>query len=193
MIFMKVIAINGSTRKNGNTAILIKMVFNKLKQEGINCELLQLGNQHIKGCIGCNKCRKNKNLQCAITDDEVNTYIPKLIEADAIILGSPTYLANITANMKSLLERLARVAGANNSLFKYKIGASVVSAKRAGGIHAFTTLNQFFLLSNMIVVGSCYWNIGIGDKIGDVEDDKEARVIMETLGKNIAWVMKKLT
>jgi multimeric flavodoxin WrbA len=190
---MKVIAINGSTRKNGNTALLIKMVFNTLTKEAIDCELLQLGSHTIKGCSGCNTCRKKKDRQCVISDDEVNNYVKKLIEADGILLGSPTYLGNITANMKALVERLARVAKANNSLFKYKVGASVVAARRAGGIHAFNSLNQFFLLTDMIVVGSCYWNIGIGNEIGDVENDTDARIIMETLGENMAYILKKLS
>ena len=189
---MKCVAINGSTRKQGNTALLIEMVFEVLRSQGIDCELLQIGNQTIQGCTGCGTCRKQKNNQCVITDDSVNDYVKRLADSDAILLGSPTYFADVTANMKALIERLGRVAAANDSLFSHKIGASIVAVKRAGGIHAFNTLNNFFLVSNMVVVGSCYWNVGFGGAIGEVQQDRTAQTTMETLGKNIAWLMKKL-
>jgi multimeric flavodoxin WrbA len=189
---MKVIAFNGSARKNGNTAILIKHVFKELEKEGIKTELVQLAGEKIQGCIACYKCFSAKNKRCAVTDDIVNECIEKMEQAEGIILGSPTYFADCTAQIKALIERAGFVSKANGEMFKRKIGAAVVSVRRSGAIHAFDTLNHFFTIGQMITVGSSYWNIGVGREIGDVEKDEEGLLTMSILGKNMSWLIKKV-
>ena len=166
---MKVVAFNGSARKDGNTAILIKHVLKELEKEGIKTELVQLAGQKMQGCIACYKCFEAKNKRCAVTDDIVNECIGKMEQAEGVILGSPTYFADCTAQMKALVERAGFVSRANGEMFKRKIGAAVVSVRRSGAIHAFDTLNHFFTIGQMITVGSSYWNIGVGREIGEVE------------------------
>jgi multimeric flavodoxin WrbA len=192
MIYMKVVAINGSARKDGNTAILIRRVFSVLESEGIETELIQLAGEQIHGCMACGTCRKIQNKQCKIVNDNVNLYIEKMVAADGIILGSPTYFSMMTSEMKALIDRAGFVGRANGDLFKRKVGASVVAVRRAGGIPTFDAINHFFLISQMIVPGSSYWNIGIGLNIGDVEKDEEGLKTMDDLGKNMAWLLKKM-
>ncbi|MDG6218916.1 MAG: flavodoxin family protein [Candidatus Thermoplasmatota archaeon] len=189
---MKAIAINGSARKDGNTAILIKEVFSILEKENIRCELIQLANEHIHGCKACDQCYKIKDNTCIQKDDIVNQCIQKMIQADAIILGSPTYFSNITPEIKALIDRAGRVGRANDNLFKHKIGAAIIAVRRAGGIHAFNSINHFFLIEEMIIPGSTYWNIGIGTDIGDVREDEQGLKNMRNLGENIAWLLKKI-
>lgn len=190
---MKVIAFNGSSRKDGNTAILIRHVFGELEKEGIKTELIQLAGQKIQGCVACRECFSAKNKRCAVTDDAVNEYITKILEADGVILGSPTYFADCTTLIKALIERAGMVARANDDMFRRKIGAAVIAVRRAGAIHAFDSLNHFFAVEQMIMVGSSYWNVGIGREIGDVEKDEEGLATMSTLGKNMAWLIKKVS
>lgn len=189
---MKVVAINGSARKDGNTAILIRRVFSVLESEGIETELIQLAGEQIRGCTACGTCRKIQNKQCKIVSDNVNLYIEKMAEADGIILGSPTYFSMMSPEMKALIDRAGFVGRANGDLFKRKVGAAVVAVRRAGGIPTFDGINHFFLISQMIVPGSSYWNVGIGLNPGDVEKDEEGLKTMEDLGKNMAWLLKKL-
>jgi len=190
---MIVVAFNGSARQDGNTAILMNLALEELKGEGIETEMIQLAGQKISGCIACYQCMKNKDGRCAVETDRVNEYIEKMQKAEGILLGSPTYIADITASMKALLERSTIVCRANGAeMFKRKVGAGVVAVRRAGAIHAFSTLNHFFLLSQMIVVGSSYWNIGIGRGIGEVNGDPEGVQTMKALGQNMAWLMKKI-
>ena len=188
---MKVIAFNGSARKDGNTAILIREVFKELEAEGIETEMIQLAGKKIRGCTACGKCYKNQDKRCDVDNDFANECIEKMIEADCIILGSPTYFADVTAEMKALIDRAGYVARANSDMLKRKIGAAVVAVRRAGAIHAFDTINHFFLISQMIVPGSSYWNIGVGRAIGDVEQDEEGLETMRMLGRNMAWLLKK--
>jgi multimeric flavodoxin WrbA len=188
---MKVVGINGSARKDGNTSILIKRVFRELEAEGIETELIQLSGQKVYGCAACYKCVSAKNRQCALTDDIVNGCIMKMSEADGIILGSPTYFAGCSGPMKCLIDRAGFVARANGDMFKRKIGAAVVAVRRAGAIHAFDTINHLFTISQMVIAGSSYWNIGLGRDINDVYRDDEGLATMEVLGKNIAWLLKK--
>jgi len=189
---IKVIAFNGSARKDGNTAMLINYVLNELNHEGIKTELIQLAGTQIKGCSACMRCSVNKDMKCVIKNDSMNRYIKKMANADGIILASPTYMSDITANMKAFIERAGIVARANNEPFRYKVGAAVVSVRRGGAIHAFDTLNHFFLIRQMIVPGSLYWNIGIGREIGEVKSDDEGIKTMTILGQNMAWLLKKL-
>jgi multimeric flavodoxin WrbA len=190
---LKVVAFNGSARKDGNTAILIRRVLNVLDSEGIETELIQMAGQQIHGCTACGTCTKIKNKQCKIVNDNVNSYIEKMTAADGIILGSPTYFSMMTSEMKALIDRAGFVSRANGDLFKRKVGATVVAVRRAGGIPTFDGINHFFLISQMIIPGSSYWNVGIGLKRGDVETDKEGLETMDNLGRNMAWLIKKLS
>jgi len=190
---MKVIAINGSARKNGNTAKLIEYTFRPLQEAGIETEMLQLAGREIPGCTACYKCFENKDKRCVLKDGTVNECIEKMLAADAIILASPTYFADMTAQMKALMDRAGMVARANDDMFRRKVGAAIVAVRRAGAIQAFDSLNHFFLIGQMIVPGSCYWNIGIGRNIGEVENDAEGIKTMIVLGENIAWLLRKLS
>ena len=189
---MKVIAFNASSRKDGNTAILIKQVFKELESSNIKTELIQLAGQRICGCIGCGQCFITKNNKCALTDDLVNEYVAKMIQAEGIIIGSPTYFADCTAGAKALIERTGMVSRANNNLFKRKVGAAVVAVRRGGAIHAFDSINHFFTIGEMIVVSASYWNVGVGREIGEVTNDQEGLDTMSVLGKNMAWLLKKI-
>jgi multimeric flavodoxin WrbA len=189
---MKVVAFNGSPRKEGNTASLIRHVLSELEKEGIETEIVQIGGKSIHGCIACMKCLENKDKKCAIDNDIVNDCIEKMIEADGIILASPTYFADLTPEIKALIDRAGFVAGANGGLFKRKVGAAVVAVRRAGSIHVFDSINHLFTITQMIIPGSSYWNMGIGLAEGDVEKDAEGIRTMETLGQNMAWLLKKL-
>ncbi len=189
---MKVVAFSGSARKNGNTVMLIERVLDELKKDGIDTELIQLAGTRIRGCVACYKCSENVDRHCAVTKDAMNRFIDKMAEADGIILGSPTYFADITPEMKALIDRAGMVARANDDMFQRKVGAAVVAVRRAGAIHAFDSINHFFFISQMIVPGSSYWNIGIGKTIGEVADDTEGLETMTNLGKNMAWLLKRL-
>lgn len=189
---MKVIAINGSARKNGNTAILINEVFKILKKEDIKCEMIQLAGERITGCNACDQCYKLRDNTCIQKDDMVNHCIKKMMEADVILLGSSTYFSNVTAEMKALIDRAGRVGRANDNAFKHKIGAAIIAVRRAGGIHAFDAINHFFLIEEMIIPGSTYWNIGIGKDRGDVSSDEEGLANMRNLGENITWLLNQI-
>lgn len=189
---MKVVAVNGSARKNGNTAILIKYALKELEAEGIETELIQLAGKKISGCIACDKCIENKDRRCAIDNDIINDCITKMIEADGVILGSPVYYADATPQMMALISRAGRVSRASGDFLSRKVGAAIVAVRRAGAIHAFDSINHFFLITQMIVPGSRYWNIGIGRNIGEVEADEEGILTMKVLGRNMAWLLKKI-
>jgi multimeric flavodoxin WrbA len=189
---MKVVAFNGSARKDGNTAILVREAFREIEKEGIETELVQLAGQAIHGCIACGRCFQNKNHRCAVEDDVANSCIEKMVVADGIILASPTYFADVSTETKALMDRAGYVARANSDMFRRKVGAAIVAVRRAGGMHTFDTINHFFTISQMIVPGSNYWNIGYGRAKGDVEHDEEGLKTMQTLGQNIAWLLKKL-
>ena len=189
---MKVVAFNGSGRKDGNTAILLNAVLEEISKEGIETELIQLAGKAPQGCIACYKCFEKKDQKCAVTKDTLNDYLAKMIEADGILLGSPVYFADATAGIKALIERCGMVSTANGGLFKRKVGAAVAAVRRAGAIHTFDTLNHLFQHQQMIVVGSSYWNVGMGRDPGQVRDDAEAFRTMQTLGQNMAWLLKKI-
>jgi multimeric flavodoxin WrbA len=190
---MNVVAFNGSARKDGNTAILVNAVFAVLKKEGIRTELVQMAGKEIRGCTACGKCFENQNKRCAVKDDILNDSIEKMVDADGIILASPTYFADVSTEMKALIDRAGLVAKANQDMFRRKVGASVVAVRRAGAIHAFDTMNHFFFINQMVVPGSSYWNIGMGGLGPDeVKGDEEGLMIMQTLGANMAWLLKKI-
>jgi multimeric flavodoxin WrbA len=189
---MKVIAFNGSARKDGNTAILVRHVFAELEKEGIETELVQLAGERLRGCIACYQCWQKKDGVCAVKDDIINDCIEKMKSAHGIILASPTYFADVTSEMKAFMDRTGMVARANGDMFRRKAGAAVIAVRRGGAIHAFDTLNHYFFIGQMIVPGSSYWNVGIGRNIGEVENDAEGIQCMKDLGINMAWLLKKI-
>jgi multimeric flavodoxin WrbA len=189
---MKVVGVNGSPRKQGNTGILINYVFEELKQEGIETEFVQLGGRKIRGCLSCYKCFENRDCRCANDNDVLNEILAKMVLADGILLGSPVYFSSMTAEMKALIDRCGLVSSANGGLFTHKVGASLAVARRAGAVSTFDALNHFFLYSQMVVPGSTYWNVAIGLAPGDVQKDEEGVNTVKNLGKNMAWLLKKL-
>lgn len=189
---MKVVAFNGSARKDGNTAIMVNTVLRELEQEGIETEMIQFSGKAIRGCLACYQCFEKKDQRCSNNSDIVNECIEKIIAADGVILASPTYFSDVSAELKALIDRAGLVAKANNNLFRRKVGASIVAVRRGGSIHAFDTMNHFYLLSEMIIPGSIYWNMGFGLNKGEVENDEEGLRTMKVLGQNMAWLMKKI-
>jgi multimeric flavodoxin WrbA len=189
---MKVVAFNGSARKDGNTAILVRYVLSELEKEGIGTEFVQLAGKKAHGCIACFKCRENQNRRCALKNDVINECIEKIEGAEGVILASPTYFTDVTAEMKALIDRAGMTAKTNGDMFRRKVGAAVVAVRRGGAIHTFDTINHFFTISQMVIPGASYWNVGIGREIGDVEGDEEGIATMKILGQNMAWVMTKL-
>ena len=189
---MKVIAVNGSARKDGNTTMLVEMVFAELEKEGIETELFQLAGRHPHGCIACYKCFAKKNRRCAVDRDCINECIEKMEEADGIILASPTYFADLSPELKAVIDRCGMVSRANNDMYRRKVGAAVVARRRGGAIHVFDSINHFFTIGQMIIVGSSYWNFANGRDKGEVAGDEEGVQTMKNLGKNMAWLLKKL-
>lgn len=189
---MKVVAFNGSPRPEGNTASLIRMVFAELEREGIETELVQLGGQAVRGCTACYQCSQRRDKRCVLGDDIINDCIAKIDAADGVLLGSPTYFANMSTEMKALVDRAGLVAKVNGDLFQRKVGAAVVAVRRAGSVHTFDSINHFFTINQMIIPGSIYWNLGIGREQGQVKEDNEGCRTMRILGQNMAWLLEKL-
>lgn len=189
---MKVAAFNGSPRRDGNTARMLGYALAELEQKGVETELAQVGGRPLRGCIACMKCFERRNGRCANDSDAMNDLIGTMIGADGILIGSPTYYADVTSETKALIDRAGFVAGANGGLLRRKLGAAVVVNRRAGAVHAFDSINHLFLISEMIVVGSSYWNVGVGLAPGDVDADEEGIGTMRTLGRNMAWALERL-
>jgi multimeric flavodoxin WrbA len=190
---MKVLAFNGSGRKNGNTCLLLNAVLDELKAEGIDTELIQLAEEKpLQGCIACYQCMQRKNMKCAVESDPFNEYFAKISSADGLLLGSPVYFSDVTAGTRALIERCGFVGRANGGVLKRKVGAGVIAVRRAGSNYALASINYLFLISEMIIPGSCYWNAGMGLHPGDVMKDTEGIDTMKTLGKNMAWLLKKI-
>jgi multimeric flavodoxin WrbA len=187
---MYAVAINGSPRKGGNTEMLLQEVLSELDAGGWETELVKVGGTAIRGCMACQKCFENKDNECAVKTDKFNEIFVKLLRADAIIMGSPTYFAAVSADLKALIERAGYVAYANDHAFTGKIGAAVVAVRRGGATHAYDTINHMYQMSRMVLPGSTYWNIGIGLKKGDVAEDAEGLANMRHLGKSIDWLGK---
>lgn len=192
MTMKKVVAFDGSPRLGGNTSILIQEVFNVLNQNGIETELIKIGNKKVHGCTACGECKKAQDRRCHIKNDLLNTCIEKMIAADGIILGSPVYFADVSTEMKALIDVAGYVTGGNGQLLARKVGAGIVAMRRSGALHALNTMNNFFLINQMIIPGSSYWNMGVGKEPGDVRNDAEGMQIMQTLGENMAWLLNKL-
>jgi multimeric flavodoxin WrbA len=188
---MKVIAINGSSKPEGNTGLALQTVLNEIKSEGIETELVTIGAKQIHGCLGCGKCAEAQSGKCiAFPDDTVNELMPKLIEADGIVLGSPTYFSGISGTLKAFLDRVFFVAWVNGAPFRLKIGAGIVALRRGGGTCAFDELNKYFQISEMTVASSCYWNAVHGMAPGEAQQDLEGIQIAKILGRNVAYLLK---
>ena len=187
---MKTVAFNGSPNKNGNTYHALSMVCEELNKEGIETEIIHVGNKPIRGCLACGQCFKKKNEQCVQTDDPLNEWIQTMKSADGLLFGSPVHFAAIGGTMKSFLDRAFYVTGVNNGMLRHKVGAAVVAVRRSGGLPAFNQLNNFICYSEMLVPTSNYWNVIHGTKPGEATKDEEGVQIMRTLGKNMAWLMK---
>jgi multimeric flavodoxin WrbA len=191
-LYMKVLGINGSPRRKGNTELLIREVFKTLESKGIKTEFFQVGGKKVNGCIACMKCRKAADGKCHQKNEVINACIKKMVKADAIIIGSPVYFSDLSAETKALIEVSGyALRGAGNPL-KHKPGAAVVAVRRAGAINAFDSINHFFLINEMIIPGSSYWNIAIGRGKGEVLKDEEGMKTMRVLGENMAWLMGKI-
>lgn len=188
---MKVLAFNSSPREGGNTEILLKEALKAIEKEGIEVELVQIGGKNIPGCKACGACRVNKNKKCAFDDDIFNECFEKILEADAILLGTPTYFAGMTPELKALIDRAGYVARGNGGLLKHKIGAGVIAQRRGGATSVLESINYMFLMSEMIVPGSTYWNFGFGGAKGEVLEDQEGLANMKNLGENITWLLRK--
>ncbi|WP_298038705.1 flavodoxin family protein [uncultured Desulfuromonas sp.] len=189
---MYALAINGSPRKGGNTDNMLQTVLEPLKEAGWETEQCQLGGKQVRGCTACMKCWENRDLKCVLKNDPFNEVFEKMVRADAIIIGTPTYFTDVTAEIKALIDRAGFVALANDGLFGGKIGAAVVAVRRGGGIQAFDTINHLFQISRMIVPGSTYWNLGFGLHKEEVLEDAEGMANMKNLGQNIAWLGKAI-
>lgn len=187
---LKVIAFNGSPRKDGNTAILLRVVLEELQANGITTEEIHVGAKQIQGCIGCQQCMVKKDKHCALKNDPINDWLDKMIAADGIILGSPVYCADLSGQIKTFMDRTSLVACANDWMFKRKVGAAVVAVRRGGAVHTFHSLNAYFNIAQMIVAGSSYWNMGFGLEKGEALKDAEGLQTMRNLGKNMAWLLK---
>ena len=190
---MRVVAINGSPRKRGNTDLLLKTVLEPFTKAGADIEFVELAGHAIRGCTACYICFHKQNGKCILTKDLVNDCIAKMAAADVILLGSPNYFTDVTSEMKALIDRCGMVGRANGNLFRRKLGAAVVASGRAGAIHAFDTMNHFFLINQMVIIGSTYLNIGLGQEKGEVGDDQDGLEAMRQLGDNMLWILKKLT
>ena len=188
---MKAVAINGSPRKDGNTYTMLNKVLNRLEQHGVETKLIQVGGTNIHGCRACWACKKMKSSKCCFVDDVFNGIVGEALEADAIILGTPSYYSDMTPELKAFIDRFGLVGSAIGAL-KHKIGAGVVAQRRGGGVAIQSTLHHMFLMNEMIIVGSTYWNIGFGREKGEVNLDDEAMSNMENLADNIAWTLKRI-
>lgn len=189
---MKVVAFNGSPRQQGNTAQMIRLVLDELAAEGIETELVQLGGNLLHGCTACMICKQNLDRRCSLDGDMINDCIAKMIEADGIIIGSPTYVSGLTAETKALIDRGTYVVRANGDLLRRKVGAAVSAMRRAGAVSVLDSISHFFSVNGMLSVGSSYWNLCIGREIGEIHEDLEGVECMRELGRNMAWTLGRL-
>lgn len=186
---MKMIGFNGSPRKDGNTTTLMSCLFQEIEKEGIETELIQLSAKKIHGCIACYKCFENRDQRCAVKDDAANEYIERMTTAQGIVLGSPSYFQSVTAEMKALIDRAGFVGLANGRMYKNKVGAALSCFRRTGGLHAIEIMNHFFLSNELVIAGRA---MGVARDRGEVEKDEEGVQAARSLGRRVAWLLKKL-
>ncbi len=183
---MKVLLINGSSNEAGCTFTALKEIADTLAELQIDSEILQLGKQPIRDCIGCGACGSRKGT-CVFEDDLVNELIGKAAEADGFVFGSPVYYAHASGRILSALDRAFYAGG---SAFAHKPGAAVVSARRAGTTSALDDLNKYFMINQMPVVSSTYWNMVHGNQPEEVAQDLEGLQTMRNIASNMAWLLK---
>ncbi|MDR2430896.1 MAG: flavodoxin family protein [Candidatus Margulisbacteria bacterium] len=186
----QVLAINGSPRRNGNTAHMLNTVLAVCRQAGLSAELYQAGGREVRGCLACGSCYQKPG-RCA-QDDWVNEVYAKMKEAAVMLLGSPTYFADLTPELKAIIDRCGYVSRGDGKAFSRKIGAAVCAVRRAGSLHVLDSIQHFFLINDMIVPGSSYWNMSLARDIGDYGKDAEGAATMARLGENIVWLAQKL-
>ena len=189
---MKVLAVNGSPRQNGNTSIMLGWALEELSKAGVEVETCQVGGRLIAGCKACGVCGEKKDRRCVQDQDAVNELIAKMLEADGLIMGSPVYFSDLTPELKAFIDRAGYVSLCNGRLMTRKVGAAVVVARRAGHVHTYDSINHFFGIMGMYTVGSIYWNLGVGRGEGEVKADEEGRKTMVALGENMAWLLNKI-
>ena len=189
---MKIYAINGSARKRGNTHTLIEAALEPLREAGHDCEVISLAGLTVGGCTACALCRKHADGKCHGRDDDLNPIIERMWDADALILASPTYFADITAEMKAFIDRVGYVNRGNGNPLSRKVGAALVTARRGGAIHAFDSISHLFTISDMVMVGSTYWGIAYGGAVGEVAQDDEGIRTAHRTGENVAWLLQKI-
>ncbi|MFT3752151.1 MAG: flavodoxin family protein [Paludibacter sp.] len=187
---MKVVAINGSPHKDGNTARSLQVVGEKLKSNGIDFEVVHIGHKAIHGCIACGQCAVKRDGTCGIKNDDLNSLIPAIREADGIVLASPVYYSGIAGTMKSFLDRLFYVSGSNGNFFRHKVGAALAAVRRTGGSHTLDGLNHYLTYSEMQLATANYWNVVHGRTPGEAGFDNEGVHTLEVLGENMAWMLK---
>jgi len=187
---MKVLAINGSPKKEGNTYNALKMVGDELLASGIEFEILHIGHKLLHGCTACGKCAENKDEKCSLGADGLNQWIQIVKAADGIVLGSPVHYSGIGGTMKCFLDRLFYVSGSNGNLLRHKVAAAVVAVRRTGGSSTLDGLYHYLTYAEMIVATANYWNVIHGRSAGEVTQDGEGVQIMRVLGKNMAWLLK---
>lgn len=191
--YMKVVAFNGSPRVSGNTHQALEMVLSELRKEGIGTELVDICREELRPCQACGTCGRKKDERCVMVDDRLNEYVQMIKAADGMLIGSPVYFGNMTAQTKALIDRLGYVARANGDLFRRKVGAAVAINRRAGALETFSEINKLFLIGQMIVPGSNYWNVGTAQRSGEIMEDEEGLQTLRVLGRNMAWLIKKLS
>jgi multimeric flavodoxin WrbA len=181
---MKVIAINGSPKPKGNTFLALKTVCDELEKQDIETEIIHVGNMEIKGCISCGRCKEG---YCVHSDEKLRNIVDRIYEADGVLLGSPVYYAAIAGTMKCFLDRLFY---ASKGRMRLKVGASVVALRRSGGVTTFDQLNNYFLISEMMVAPSFYWNAIHGAAPGELFEDAEGISLLQNLANNMSWMLK---
>jgi multimeric flavodoxin WrbA len=189
---LTVVAFNGSPRQKGNTYHSLGIVLDELARQGIEGEILQLGGKKLAGCKACYRCQQNRDQKCVQTDDEMNYFIERAFKADGILIGSPVYFSNISSEVKAFIDRCGFVSKANDGALRGKAGAAVLSVRRAGATFAYSAINFFFGISEMVIPGASYWNLGLGLQPGDVLKDEEGIATFKNLGNNMAALLKKL-
>jgi multimeric flavodoxin WrbA len=187
---MKVLLLNGSPRRNGNTFEALSVIEKVLCEEGIDTEIAQVGSKSIRGCMACGKCGQTKNLKCALKDDGTNDLIVKMKEADGIVIGTPTHYANMSATLRSFLDRVFYVSQSNGNLFRYKVGAGIAVSRRGGEVQAFNQINNYLMYAEMMIASSSYWSVIHGLEKGEVYKDIEGIHTLEVLARNVAYMLK---
>ena len=186
---MKVIAINASPQKGGNTHLLLGKVCGRFQAQGIETEILSIGGKPVYGCLGCRRCFDSAAHRCVIEGDVISACTERILQADGLLLGSPTYFSDVTTEMKAFIDRIGYVTLANGNPLAGKVGAAVTAVRRAGAQHTLNTMHHLFSILQMPIATSTYWNIGYGAAAGEAAHDSEGIQAMENLGESMAWLM----